>query len=103
MAWQADGLTPLEVLGEIHIDVTQGKHTYRLDALIMDQLNLDILAGNNFFNMYDIVPQVAKWHIIIGGSEIITYGPSSDIVTSTIHHAHAFIVSEAAGSNSGIP
>ena len=33
MARQADGITPLDVVGEVHCHVTRGNHRFQLDAL----------------------------------------------------------------------
>ena len=74
MAHQADGVTPLEVIGEVHCELTRGVHTFQLDALVVNKLDVDILAGNPFHYTNDIASRPAKSQIVIGGSDVITYG-----------------------------
>lgn len=44
IARQADGCTPLTVVGETHCSVTSGIHTFQLHALVFEKLDVDILA-----------------------------------------------------------
>ena len=74
MAHQADGVTPLEVTGEVHCELTRDDKVFHLDALVVNQLDVDVLAGNPFLVCNDIAARPAKRQIIIGGSEIIQYG-----------------------------
>ena len=48
VALQADGVTPLDVIGEVHSNVTRGHLSFQLDALVVKQLDVDVLAGNPF-------------------------------------------------------
>ena len=48
MARQADGITPMDVIGEVHCSLTRGQSTFELDALVVRQLDVDILADNPF-------------------------------------------------------
>ena len=82
MARQADGVTPLSVKGEVHCNLTRGKHTFRLDALVIDQLGDDVLAGTTFMDENDIAVRPAKRMIVIKGSDTIFYGPSSKAPTA---------------------
>ena len=75
MARQADGVTPLNVTGEVHIDLVRGNRTFRLDAFVVEHLDVDILAGNPFLVDNDIATRPAKKQIIIAGKEIVYYGP----------------------------
>ena len=77
MARQADGVTPLDVKGEIHCTVTRSKMTFQLDALVVDQLDVDVLAGNPFMVMNDVATRPAKKQIVLRGSDIVYYGPQS--------------------------
>ena len=54
MARQANGITPMDVVGEVHCSLTQGSTTLELDALVVRQLDVDILAGNPFMVRNDI-------------------------------------------------
>ena len=42
---KADGLTPLAVAGETHLILSRADKQLALDALVVDDLDVDILAG----------------------------------------------------------
>ena len=77
MAHQADGVTSVDVIGEVHCSLTRGQWTFELDALVVRQLDVDILASNPFMVRNDIGVCPAKRQIVIGDTEIINYGSSS--------------------------
>jgi hypothetical protein len=91
MARQADGVTPLDVIGEVHCQLTRDGHTFALDALVVKQLDVDILAGNPFLVTNDIATRPAKRQIVIGGTDVISYGPQSQTSTS-IRRTQAFLL-----------
>lgn len=74
LAHQADGITPLEVIGEVHCDLTN-LHTFNLNVLVVKHLDVEILAGNPFLETNDIAARPAKCQIVIAGSEVVQYGP----------------------------
>ena len=47
-ALQADGVTPLAVVGETHLTLSRAHLTLTLDALVVEDLDVDILAGTPF-------------------------------------------------------
>ena len=49
MTRQADGITPFDVIGEVHCELSRNPHTFTLEALVVKQLDVDVLAGNSFF------------------------------------------------------
>ena len=77
-AQQADGKTPLSVTGKTHIIVSRGKFDFALDALVVRELDVDILAGTPFMTQNDVAIRPAKKQIILKGLEVVTYGTSSD-------------------------
>ena len=77
VARQADGVTPLSVVGEVHCQLTRGSATFQLDALVVQQLDVDVLAGNPFLATNDVATRPAKHQIVLNGSEIIHYGDTS--------------------------
>ena len=77
MARQADGVTPMDVTGEVHCTLTRGDKSFELDALVVRQLDVDILAGNPFMVRNDIAVRPAHRKIIIGGSDVVHYGMTS--------------------------
>ena len=59
-ALQADGVTPLVVVGETHLALSRaGKHL-TLDALVVEDLDVDVLAGTPFMITNDISVRPAK-------------------------------------------
>ena len=92
LASQADGHTPLRVLGEVHMKVSWGMHACSLDALVINTLEIDILAGNNFLSMYDIVPRLATKEIIFGNSEIMKYNQQPQRKTTNARRIPAHLV-----------
>ena len=47
-AVQADGVTPLNVVGEVHCSFTRSKVTFEFDGLVVTDLDCDILGGTPF-------------------------------------------------------
>ena len=76
-ALQADGITPLAVVGEVHLDLRRNANKLHLDALVVNDLDVDILAGTPFVVTNDISIRPSKHQITIQDSNIIYYSPSS--------------------------
>lgn len=93
MARQADGVTPMDVIGEVHCYLTRGQWTFELDALVVRQLDVNILAGNPFMVCNDIGIRPAKCQIEIGGTEIISYSsPSRHTRQPNVRRAQSFLL-----------
>lgn len=74
-AVQADGKTPLRVVAETHVSVYRDGLTLHLDALIVENLDVDVIAGTPFIRKNDISIRLARNQICIG-SHTITYNPN---------------------------
>ena len=85
VAYQADGLTPLRVKGETHIDLTRNDLTLRFSGLIVDTLDVDILAGVPFMVENDIAVRPSKKLISIGDKHQFSYSAPSPQYSSTHH------------------
>ncbi len=72
-ARQADGITPLKVVGEIHCTFSRSGSSYDLDALVVDNLDVGILTGNPFLHKNDIVIRVATCEITVAGVHTFKY------------------------------
>ncbi len=81
-AYQADGVTRLRVLGEVNCSLTRDHHTFQLDALVVEQLDSDILAGSPFLTHNDIAIRQAKNMVVIKGRDVVTYGPKQQVTAS---------------------
>ena len=86
-ALQADGLTPLAVVGETRLILSRADKHLALDALVVDDLDVDVLAGTPFLIANDISVRPAKCQVRIQDSEVIHYEHRSD--PSTTFHMHA--------------
>ena len=75
MARQANGVTPLEVVGEVHCELSRGTYRFTLDALVVKQLDVDVLAGNPFLVLNYIAVRPARRQIVVGGEDVVHYGP----------------------------
>ena len=93
MVRQADGVTPMDVIGEVHCSLTRGLRTFELDALVVRQLDVDILAGNPFMVRNDIGARPAKRQIEIGGTETINYSsPSKHTLQPNVRRTQSFLL-----------
>lgn len=93
IARQADGVTPMDVIGEVHCSVIRGDLTFELDALVVQQLDVDVLAGNPFMTKNDIGVRPAKRQIVINGSDVVNYGSTSRRFTqSSVRRTQAFLL-----------
>ena len=71
-ALQADGVTQLAVVGEVHLTLARSNLSLHLFALVVDNLDVDILAGTPFMITNDISLRPAKQQITIRGQEFVT-------------------------------
>ena len=85
-ALQVDGVTPLVVVGETHLTLSRAGKCLTLDALVVKDLDVDVLAGIPFMITNDNSVRPAKGQDLIQGSEILArYHPES----SASSQAHA--------------
>ena len=88
-AHQADGVTPMNVVGETHIVVNRGPWRFQLDALIVRKLDVDFLAGMPFLSENDIAVRPARKLIVIQGKDVVSYNeekqakPTARIIRSS--------------------
>lgn len=73
-ALQADGITPLTIFGETHLQLSRDNTTLKLDALVVNDLDVDVLAGIPFMTANDISVRPAKQQILIDECTVVHYG-----------------------------
>ena len=73
---QADGLSPLAVVRETNMMITRDGHKYILEALVVENLDVDILAGVPFMEVNDVTVRPAKREITFKGDTVYQYGPN---------------------------
>ena len=83
LALQADGHSSLEVVGETRITLTRDKHSFLLEALVVSNLDSDILAGVPFMIQNDISVRPSKKQVQIGDDTFVSY--STQPKTSNTH------------------
>ena len=76
-ACQADSHTTLDVVSEISCPLYRSDSNVCLDALVVRKLDADVLAGNPFLTVNDIATRPAKWQVIVGGKDIVSYGAAT--------------------------
>ena len=92
-ALQADGVTPLNILGETHLTLSRDNHSLSLEALVVNDLDVDVLAGIPFMTRNDISIRPAKNQITIGGADIVHYGkPTPDSPQNHVRRTQAFVL-----------
>jgi len=68
---QADGVTPLAVVGVTRLILIRADKQLALDALVVDDLNVDALAGTPFLIANNIAVRPAKCQARIKDCEVI--------------------------------
>ena len=74
VAVQADGLSPLVVRGETMITLTRDDKQFRLEALVVENMDVDVLAGVPFMDVNDIAVRPRKHEVILGDGTTYQYG-----------------------------
>ena len=83
VAFQADGTTPLEVVGETHVVLTRDDLSFEFSGLVVNDLDVDILAGVPFMEDNDISVRPKKRLIMVGDNLKIPYSSSTPSYTAT--------------------
>lgn len=73
-AQQADGSSPLNVVGETKLCLICEDHEFTLDALVIENLDVEVLAGTPFMEQNDIAIRPAKHEISFRDGSSYIYG-----------------------------
>ncbi|XP_033119239.1 uncharacterized protein LOC117118681 [Anneissia japonica] len=73
-AHQADGSSPLIVIGETSIVFTRDGKEFKFEGLVVEKLDVDVLAGTPFMELNDIAIRPARRQIILGDGTTYVYG-----------------------------
>ena len=82
-AHQADGSSPLKVVGETRLSFTRDNQEFSFEGLVVENLDVDILAGTPFMEANDISVRPAKRQVILGDGTTYVYGSQSPSAVST--------------------
>ena len=104
LARQADGLTPLKVIGETHLVLSRGGTNLHIDALVVEDLDVEVLAGTPFLVSNDISIRPAKSQITIGET-VIHYCDDNTNRSQchTVRRAQAYVLRAPASSTTVWP
>ena len=74
------------VVGEVHCTIMRNDKALYFDAIVVEHLNMYILAGCSFMEVNNISLRPAKCQIIVDDNEIVLYPPSNnmDISATTL-------------------
>ncbi|CAC5384474.1 HSPG2 [Mytilus coruscus] len=82
-ALQADGVTPLNIVGECHFTLSRDGIELQLEALEVNDLDVDILTGIHFMSSNDIAIFPSKHKIVIGDIVTFSYGSPNEELNSS--------------------
>lgn len=98
-ALQADGVTPLAIVGETHLSMTRDNINLQLEALVVNDLDVDVLAGIPFMTSNDIAIRPAKHQITISDSIVVSYGSSTnDPPRNRVRRTQAYVLKSESAS-----
>ena len=72
-AYQADGVSPLSVVGETTLLLSRGNHVLTLQALVVSDLDVDVLAGTPFMSANDVHVRPAEGTVSVGEDVVFCY------------------------------
>ena len=89
-AKQANGSSPLNVMGETRLTFTRDGLKFHFEGLVIADLDVEVLAGIPFMESNDISIRPAKREVLVGDSYVCYYGSSGDNVdtSNAARHAH---------------
>ena len=82
-AYQADGHSALTIVGETRLLLHREHHTLKLDALVVSDLDVDVLAGAPFMRSNDVSVRPAACTVSIGDSVAFRYDCGASAVPDT--------------------
>ena len=83
VAFQADGQTPLNVIGETHVTFTRDDLELSFSGLVVDALDVDILAGVPFMEENDVSVRPKKKLVCIGEAHQFSYRSTTPSYTAS--------------------
>ena len=71
---QADGSSQLQVVGEIRTTFTRDNTDFTFEGLVVEDLDVEVLAGTPFMQANDVAVRPAKREVLLGNGSVYTYG-----------------------------
>ena len=72
-AIQADGTSPLSIKGETCIELSRNGKTFQFEALVVADIDVDILAGVPFMHMNDVTVRPGKFQVLFADGSSYQY------------------------------
>jgi hypothetical protein len=88
IAFQADGKTPLTILGETRITLTRNGQELFLEALVVEDMEGEILAGVPFMIVNDITVRPSQFLIKIKDHDTIHYDSDRRSTKKSVQRTH---------------
>lgn len=88
---QADGCSKLHVVGETRISFTCDNREFKFEGLVVENLDVDVLAGTPFVEVNDIAICPAKGEVTFGNDTTYTYESTAPTEANTAAH-QAFVL-----------
>lgn len=73
-AHQADGSSPMKVVGETRLTFNRGANKFQFEGLVVENLDVDILAGTPFMSSNDISVRPARRLVTLADGAVFSYG-----------------------------
>ena len=77
-AHQADGSSPLAVVGEVRLTFSRDSKSFLFEGLVVRDLDVEVLAGTPFMELNDISVRPAKRQVITSDGTQYKYGSSGE-------------------------
>ena len=74
IALQADGQSPLVVVGDTRLALSRDNKMFTLEALVVDNLDVDVLAGVPFMESNGVAVRPAKHQVLLNDGTVYMYG-----------------------------
>ena len=71
---QSDGSSQLQVVGEIRPSFTRDNTDFTFEGLVVEDLDIEVLAGTPFMEANDVAVWPAKREVLLGNGSTYTYG-----------------------------
>lgn len=72
-AYQADGSSPLKVIGETRLTFVRDNHKLYFEGLVVENLDSEVLAGIPFMENNDIAIRPSRCQVLIGNDSVYQY------------------------------
>jgi len=88
---QADGASALTVVGETQATFTRNNHTFQFEGLVIEDLDVEVLAGTPFMEANDVAVRPARREVLLGDGSSYQYG-SQPNNSNSVTARYAFLL-----------